>query len=317
MISKDSEGRTTTVAVVGPTAVGKTVVSIAVALRLGAEIVSADSRQIYRGMDIGTAKPTPAEQSLVRHHLIDIVEPSEVYDAARFASDAESVITDLLEDGVVPIVVGGTGFYLESLFTGLFEGPGRDDRIREELKRRMERTGPAALHAELAEADPEAASRIHPNDGARIVRALEVSLSSGVPLSRWQAGPAREPAYDPRYFGLTMSRASLYSRIDERVDRMMDAGLLDETRALVSSGRLEPNAPAASAVGYRELLPLATGESDDVESAVAAIKRNTRRYAKRQLTWFSSFADVTWLDVEALGTESAADRISAFCEAES
>jgi tRNA dimethylallyltransferase len=298
-------------AIVGPTGVGKTSVGVAVALALGGEIVSADSRQVYRGMDVGTAKPTSEERALARHHLIDIVEPSEIYDAARFAADAESTIARLLGAGITPLVVGGTGFYLTSLFEGLFEGPGRNDEMRDALRRRLAEEGAPALHHELAEADPKTASRLHPNDGSRIIRALEVLRSSGMPLSEWHTGDRREPAYTARYFALTMRRKALYRRIDERVDRMMAAGLLDEERALLASGRLTPDSPAASAVGYRELLPVAIGESDDVESAVEAIKRNTRRYAKRQLTWFSSLPVVTWLDVGELGAEGAAEGIVA------
>ena len=181
--------------IIGPTAVGKTAVALLVAAELGGEIVSADSRQVYRGMDIGTAKPTPDERRGVPHHLIDIVEPSETYDAARFASDAESAIAQLLDKGREPIVVGGTGFYLTSLFEGLFEGPGRDDRIRGELKAKAEAEGPAELHRTLSEVDPVSAERIHPNDAARIVRALEVQMSTGKPLSEWQATGTRTPAF--------------------------------------------------------------------------------------------------------------------------
>ena len=311
MSASSAKGRPEVLAIVGPTGVGKTSVGIAVARALGGEIVSADSRQVYRGMDAGTAKPTSEEQTLARHHLIDIIEPSEIYDAVRFASDAESCISGLLDADIVPIVVGGTGFYLTSLFDGLFEGPGRNDEMREALRQRLAREGARALHAELTQVDPKTAARLHPNDGSRIVRALEVLRSSGTPLSEWHAGDRRKPTYAARYFGLNMSKKALNARIDERVDRMMSAGLLEEERALLSSGRLTPDSPGASAVGYRELLPIAMEESDDVESAVEAIKRNTRRYAKRQLTWFSSLPDVTWLDVEKLTTEDAASRIAA------
>jgi tRNA dimethylallyltransferase len=295
--------------VIGPTAVGKTAVALQVALTLGCEIVSADSRQIYRGMDIGTAKPSPAERALVRHHVIDVVEPRETYDASRYATDAERAIADIRSRGTCAIVVGGTGFYLSSLFEGLFEGPGRDERLRSELNRRAAEEGARALHAELAAVDPDAASRIHENDGSRIVRALEVYLLSGRTLSDWHTEARRTPAFRPFYVGLRRERSSLYEMIDRRVDEMMERGLLDEVRALVASGRLSAGVPGASAVGYRELLPVVEGAADDLGAAVSLIKRNTRRYAKRQMTWFSSVQAIHWLDADAVGAAAAADHV--------
>ncbi len=309
-VRRDGQPPRPVTTIVGPTGVGKTAVGIAVARAVGGEIVSADSRQIYRGMDVGTAKPSAEERAAVRHHLVNVVEPSEVYDAARFASEAESVIGGLLASGVEPLVVGGTGFYIRSLFEGLFEGPGRDDSVRAELDESLSLRGVAALHEELREVDPETAERLHPNDSARIVRALEVYLSTGTPLSAWHDGPRREPAYAPRYFGLTMPRERIYEHIDRRVDHMMDAGLAEEVRDLVVSGRLAPGMPGASAVGYRELLPWATGGDQDLESAVGRIKLNTRRYAKRQLTWFNAIPDVVWLDLSQVGPDEAADTIA-------
>lgn len=295
--------------IVGPTGVGKTAVGMLVASALGGEIVSADSRQVYRWMDIGTAKPGASEQATVRHHLIDVVEPSETYDAARFASEAETTISSLTASGIEPLVVGGTGFYIESLFEGLFEGPGRDDDVRAELYAGLQERGAAALHGELAEVDPETASRLHPNDAARVLRALEVYVTTGTPLSVWHDRPRRTPACRARYFGLTMPRADIYARIDRRVDAMIDRGLLDEIRGLVDSGRLRANMPGASAVGYRELLPVATGETAGLDAAVETVKTNTRRYAKRQLTWFTSVHGVEWLDLSAMSHENAAERI--------
>lgn len=307
------DGRREILTIVGPTAVGKTAVAIAVAKRLRAEIVSADSRQIFRGMDIGTAKPTAAERSDVPHHMIDIVDPSDAYDAARFADDAEQVIARLLEKGTEPIVVGGTGFYLASLFEGLFEGAGRDDGAREALRVRLAREGAAALHRELAEIDPEAAERIHPNDASRIVRALEVFVSTGRPLSEWHSDPTRTPAYLARYVALTMDRGALCVRIERRVDAMMEAGLLDEVERLVASGLLREGTQAASAVGYRELLPLvaesASVEPERLAAAVEQIKTNTRRYAKRQVTWFSQLPGVSWVDIGDLDADGAARAI--------
>jgi len=313
--ARSGGGRREVLTIVGPTAVGKTSVAIAVARTLSGEIVSADSRQVYRGMDVGTAKPTAAERALVPHHLIDVVEPSEPYDAARYADDAERVIGGLLAAGVEPIVAGGTGFYLASLFEGLFDGARRNETVRDELRSRLAREGAAALHRELSRVDPESAERIHPNDAARIVRALEVHRATGRALSAWQAGGTREPKYRPRYVGLTMDRERLSSRIGRRVDAMMAAGLLDEVRLLVGSGRLREGTQAASAVGYRELIPLVAGSTEPdperLAEAVRRIKVNTRRYSKRQMTWFSRAAGVTWIDIGDLDAEAAARAVVA------
>jgi tRNA dimethylallyltransferase len=298
--------------IMGPTAVGKTAVALLVAARAGAEIVSADSRQIYRGMDVGTAKPTPEERSRVRHHLIDIVEPSERYDAARFAADAERVISGLLAASVAPLVVGGTGFYLESLYEGLFEGPERDDAVRGELELRLAAEGPEALHEALGRVDPGAAARIHPRDASRIVRALEVFRATGTPMSKWLEGPRRTPSYRPLYVGITMPRRALHERIGLRVEHMFRSGLTKEVKALRAGGRLLPGMPAASAVGYRELLELddaalGSPEGEAVARAAERIATSTRRYAKRQLTWFRSLPGVRWLDVQELGVEGVAE----------
>jgi len=310
MISgRDGDTRREVLTIVGPTAVGKTAVAISVATSLGGEVVSADSRQIFRGMDIGTAKPTMDERQLVRHHLIDIVDPSERYDAARFASDAEAVIAELVTGGVAPLVVGGTGFYVASLFEGLFEGPGRDTGVRDSLTDRAASEGTAVLHEELATVDPASAERIHANDLSRIVRALEVYITTGTPLSEWHEGPARKTAFSARYVGLTRSRDALRKRIDERVDAMMRDGLLEEIERLVSTGALSSSMPAASAVGYRELLPVVERGEGDQSEAVELIKRNTRRYAKRQMTWFRSIEGIEWFDLDVMTPEDAARTI--------
>lgn len=308
-----ADARRNVLTIVGPTAVGKTAVALAVAERLAGEIVSADSRQIFRGMDIGTAKPTAAERARVRHHMIDIVDPTESYDASRYAEDAESVIGSLIAGGIEPIVVGGTGFYLASLFEGLFEGAGRNDRAREELRARLEREGPEALHRELKGVDPESADRIHPKDAARILRALEVFRSTGRPLTEWHRRGTRPVQYRAHYVALTMDRGALHARIERRVDAMIGAGLVDEIRRLVAAGRLRQGSQAASAVGYRELLPLVAGsggvDRDALAAAVERIKTSTRRYAKRQLTWFSQLPNVSWIDVGNLDAEESAREV--------
>ena len=295
--------------VVGPTAVGKTAVSLALARSLGGEIVSADSRQIYREMDIGTAKPTADERRLVRHHLIDIIDPSETYDAVRFAADAEKAMVDIIARGATPLVVGGTGFYVASLFQGLFEGPGRDPELRAGLTERAASEGVRVLHQELKEVDPEAAKRIHVNDSFRVIRALEVYATTGRSLSKWQEEPVRAAAFSARYVRLTLSREPLYERIDRRVDAMMANGLLEEIEALVSRGVLSSDMPAASAVGYRELLPIVERGEGSTTDAVSLIKRNSRRYAKRQMTWLRSIEDAEWVELDDRTPDEAAAAI--------
>jgi tRNA dimethylallyltransferase len=301
-----SDPRPAILTVVGPTAVGKTALAITLARAAVGEIVSADSRQIYRGMDIGTAKPTQREQAQARHHLIDIVEPSERYDAARFASDAADLIDGMHGRGVVPVVAGGTGFYLRALFDGLFEGAGRFPETRRELEARAEAEGSAALHAELADVDPELAAKLHPNDRARVVRGLEVFRATGRRLSAWHGDPPRCPSFAPRYVGLRLDREQLRQRIDRRVDAMMAAGLVAEIEALVASGKLSSDMPAASAVGYRELLPIVESGEGGLAEAVELIKVSTRRYAKRQMTWFRAIDGVEWFDADAVEPEELA-----------
>jgi len=304
------DARRAILTIVGPTGVGKTAVAVLVARAVSGEIVSADSRQIYRGMDVGTAKPDPRTLTLVRHHLIDIVDPDESYDAARFADDAERAIDRVLEAGLEPIVVGGTGFYLASLFEGIFKGPGRDDAVRGALKERVGREGTASLHKELSAVDPAAAARIHPNDAARVVRALEVYRATGRRLSDWHAGGTGVRRYRAAYVGLTMPRRLLYAGIEQRVDAMIEGGLVEEVRALVAAGRLDERMPAASAVGYREILAFLREGGGDLQGVVRKIKESTRRYAKRQLTWFRALPDVRWIDVAADGVDGTAREIA-------
>ncbi len=301
------------ITIVGPTACGKTAVALEVAAMVGGEIVSADSRQIYRHMDIGTAKPTADELTRAAHHLIDILEPDERYDASRFADDAEDAIAALLARGVEPIVAGGTGLYIRSLFEGLFSGPGRDESVRRRLEDRVAAEGAAALHAELALVDPETASRVHENDSTRIVRALEVHALTGQPLSAWQSGPSRPPRYHPAYYALRLDRATLHERIARRVDAMVERGLVDEVRHLLLTRRLRPGSAAADAVGYREIIEALEdgGGPDRLRAAVEDIKTNTRRYAKRQMTWFRSVDEAVWLDIGTLGVQGTAEAIVA------
>lgn len=287
-------------AVVGPTATGKTRLAAELALRFGGEVVSADSMQIYRGLAIGTAKPTPEEMRGVPHHMIDFLDPSQPFSVADYVRLASRAVTEIRGRGKLPVVAGGTGLYVSSLLGGLcFSPEGRDDALRAELRRRAEREGPQALWNELRAFDPESAARIHPNNVGRVVRAIEVYRTTGVTMSE-QARRSREtpPPYDAAVVGLTYrDRAKLYEAIDRRVGAMMEAGLLGEARAVFS---MEHPGTAAQAIGYKEFFPYFRGECA-LEESVAAVRRESRRYAKRQLTWFRRVENVEWLFVDECG----------------
>lgn len=268
----------------GPTATGKTAAAIELAEKWGLEIISADSGQVYRGMDIGTAKPTAEEQGKVRFHLIDILDPIETFSAADFRERALEAIRDIESRGKRAMVVGGTGLYLKALEEGLFEGPSRDPAIRAELERRIGLEGVESLHRELQAIDPEAAKTIPPHNRQRIIRALEVYRITGQPISKFWAEHQAQAA--PTRFvkiGLNLSREEIYRRIDERVDRMFAAGLVDEVRTLVEKwGR---DAPGLRIIGYKET----------VAGTISLIKQKTRQYAKRQQTWFKKDRLIRWV----------------------
>jgi tRNA dimethylallyltransferase len=274
--------------IVGPTASGKTALALEVADRIGGEIVSADSRQIYRGLDVGTAKATAAERARVPHHCVDLVDPGEPFDVARFRVAAAGAIAAIAARGRVPIVVGGTGLYVRALLRGLCPAPPRAPALRAELEAALAAEGSGALHRRLAAVDPAAAARVAPRDTVRIVRALEVALATGVPLSRWQAehGFAERP-YEALVLGLARPMPELDARIEARANAMVAAGFLDEVRALAARGVV------VDAVGYREMLACVEGRTD-VATAVAATVRATRRFAKRQRTWFRREPGVVW-----------------------
>jgi len=277
---------------VGPTAVGKTVVTINLALGLGGEIVNADSLQVYRELDIGTAKPTPAERALVRHHLVDIASPDEAYDAARYMREGRQVIRELKARGVLPLVAGGTGLYIKALLHGLFADGGASPAIRERLQKEVHLQGLAALYERLSRADPETAARLPPGDTYRIVRALEVVEATGRPLSALLAEHRfRDSPYATVKLGLTMPREELYARIDLRVDLMLAAGWLEEVERLLN--RYEASIKPLQSLGYRHLVAYLQGQVG-WEEAVAQIKQDTRRYAKRQFTWFRADPEVRW-----------------------
>lgn len=280
---------------VGPTAVGKTALSVAVARAVGAEIISGDSMQVYRGMDIGTAKIRPEEAGGVPHHLIDIKEPDEDFSVAEFQARVDELIPQICARGRLPMLVGGTGLYVRAVVEKYtFTPMEADHELRARLRQEEERHGPGCLHARLQQVDPVSAARLHPNDLFRIIRALEVYAQTGVPISATQTAADAEPRYDDLMIGLTMDRAQLYARIDERVDAMLAAGWLEEVRRLLS--RYPPHVRALQALGYRELVLYLRGLLT-WDEAVALIKRNTRRFAKRQFTWFRRERRLRWLDV--------------------
>ena len=286
--------------ITGPTASGKTDLAIRVALKLDGEIVSADSRQVYRHMDIGTSKPGLAQRKQVPHHLLDLVNPDEVYSAGRFQRDAIAAISNVRNRGHRPIVVGGCGLYIRSLLNGLSPVPPVPPEVRARVRGEARRSGPAALFSRLKSVDSESARRIRPADRQRIVRALAVYEASGRPLSYWQARP-REGGHTGRaqVIGLRVEREELYRRIDARARRMLAQGLVDEVEVLIRMG-YAPEGSALGTFGYREIVGHLRGEIG-LEEAIRGIQQQTRRYAKRQLTWFRGEPRIQWVD--ALGSE--------------
>ena len=275
---------------VGPTASGKTALSLPVAERLGGEILCMDSMQIYRGMDIGTAKPTKEEQSRVPHHLHSFLDPDQAFSVSQYAALARETI----EKVAVPILVGGTGLYLQSLSVPMdFGAVGGDEQIREKYRRIADTQGREALHALLEKADPASAARLHPNDVRRVVRALEVYELTGVPLSSQKMPGPEDAPYDFQLYALDLPRDELYARVDKRVDEMVGNGLLKEVERLRKGG-LSPDAQSMQGLGYKELWPVLTGETR-LEDAVSLMKLRTRHFAKRQLTWFKRDERIQWL----------------------
>ena len=291
----------------GPTASGKTALAAELALRFGGEVVSADSMQVYRRMDIGTAKPTRSEQRGVPHHMIDVAEPEENYSVARYVADAVPIVDGILARGKLPIIAGGTGLYIDHLVAGRQFAPFQPDSgLRPQLQARARQEGLPALYAQLAQVDPDAAGNIHPNDEKRIIRALEVFLSTGKPLSQHDRESRALPS---RYTPLTIvlnfaQRPHLWERIDRRVDQMMAQGLEGEVRALLESG-IPPDCTAMQAIGYKELAA-AIRSGLPVQSGAEEVKLRSRQYAKRQLTWFRRSRDARWFEWEKIPDFSAA-----------
>ena len=277
------------IAVTGPTASGKTALAIELAKRLGGEIISCDSMQIYRTMDIGTAKPTKDELAEVPHHLIDVLPPDAPYSCSDYVKDAERAVEDIVSRGKLPIFCGGTGLYLDRFLRGgNDDGAACDDNLRDELKRFVDENGADALYERLVELDPEAAATIHKNNVKRVMRAVEICLVTGQKKSEIDKKNSEiVDKYDHKVITLAFqNRDLLYDRIERRVDLMIEHGLLDETKLLMDEGVFERSQTAAQAIGYKELLPYLRGE-DSLKNCIEELKKATRRYAKRQTTWFS------------------------------
>jgi tRNA dimethylallyltransferase len=290
---EDQAARPKVIVICGATAVGKTAMGIALAAAVGGEIISADSMQVYRGMDIGTAKPTAEERAAVRHHLIDILDPDEAFDAAQFARLARQLVYELHRRQKVPVIVGGTGLYIKALLRGLFRSDPASPEVRQRLRAEAGAEGPAALHARLAGCDPDTARRIHPNDAVRILRALEVFEVAGRPLSQLQ----REHQFGDTPFtalkiGLSIEREELYQRIDRRAAAMVAVGLEAEVRSLLVKG-YGPELKPMQSIGYSHMVAF-IGGSLSREECLRTLKRDTRRFAKRQLTWFRADPQIVW-----------------------
>lgn len=303
------------VVIVGPTGVGKTAVAVRLAGALPIEAVNADSRQVYRGMDVGTGKPTSAERAALPHHLLDVAAPDERYHVARFRADALRAVAEIRGRGRLPVVVGGTGLYVRALLKGLAPGPPADPTLRRELEA-LSRT---ALHRRLAAMDPGSAGRLHPNDRVRIVRAIEVAVAEprrpspdAAAAADWRLGVT---AWRLVMVGLGLPRDALRRRLGERAREMVARGMLDEVRGLLAAG-YDESLPAMGGIGYRQFAAVARGRSGE-EDALRLMIRDTVRYAKRQMTWFARDPEIRWIDVAAAGgIEGTAARVRARIEEE-
>jgi len=287
------------IVICGPTGIGKTSVGIRLAEIAGGEIISADSMQIYRHMDIGTAKPTADEQNRIPHHLIDIVDPDEDFDAVRFAKLARKEAMQLHHRGVMPFVVGGTGLYIKAFLQGLFHSNPVDPAIRERLQNEADEDGSSSLYNRLKQVDPDTADRLHPNDTYRIIRALETIESSGRSISEHhQDHRFEDEPFNALKIGLQMDRQALYDRIDQRVDIMIEAGLVDEVKNLLELG-YTADLKSMQSIGYRQVIDFIEGRLS-WDECVRTLKRDTRRFAKRQFTWFGADRQIQWHEPEQL-----------------
>lgn len=301
--------------IAGPTAVGKTEYAIETALRLDGEIVSADSMQLYRYMDIGSAKPTEDERSQVRHYLVDEIDPRQDFSVYEYQKRARAAIREVFRKGKVPVISGGTGLYIHSLMYEMdFSSRPDTKELRQQLEQKASEEGPEVLHRMLMEQDPEAAERIHPNNVKKIIRALEI-LQTGEALRPFEQSFVPVDEYDVCLIGLTRDRQELYQRIDRRVDLLMEQGLVEEVRKLSEMGLTE-DAISMKGIGYKEVFGFLRGEYSR-EEAVRLIKRNTRRYAKRQLTWLRRYQGLHWVDLSCCTKEETVEEILRYWKGES
>ncbi|NLC31753.1 MAG: tRNA (adenosine(37)-N6)-dimethylallyltransferase MiaA [Clostridiales bacterium] len=285
------------IGIVGPTASGKTALSMMLAQKYPIEIICMDSMQVYQGMDIGTAKPSIEEQKFIPHHMLDLVLPSDPYDVAQYQQGAHKAIEDILSRQRLPVLVGGTGLYLRALTQGLSLGhTPKVDSLREKYEALLVEIGNTALHEELYKVDKTSAQRLHPNDTRRVIRALEVYEATGKPFSSQKLPPIQDSPYDFKLYAADYPREELYRRIDRRVDAMMEAGLAMEVKMLLEQG-LTADMQSMQGLGYKELIPYLQGQAG-LDESVDIIKRRTRNYAKRQLTWFGKDKQVHWLQPE-------------------
>jgi tRNA dimethylallyltransferase len=285
----------------GPTAVGKTSAAIYLAGIFNGEIISADSRQIYRHMNIGTAKPEPKQLADIRHYLVDFIDPDQLFDARQFAQMANQIIFELVRKNKQPFVVGGTGLYIKALLNGLFEANFSDFSVRERLKKEADEFGKPALYEKLKKIDPETANRLHPNDIYRVIRALEVFEISGNSLSTLHQGHRfSERRYHVLKFGLYAEREILYKQIEQRVDMMISEGLIEEVQTLLKKG-YSPDLRSMKAIGYSHIINYLLGNCT-LDDAIRTLKRDTRRYSKRQMTWFQADHEITWIKPSEIKT---------------
>lgn len=298
------------IVIIGPTAVGKTRLSVELAQRVNGEIISGDSMQIYKEMDIGTAKVTKEEMQGVPHYLIDVKEPTEPYSVAEFQREVRELIDVISKKGCIPIIAGGTGLYIQSvLYDYQFSDTGKDEEIRVRLEKQVEEEGMDKVFEELRRIDPVSAENIHPNNVRRVIRALEVYHATGKTMAEYQESQEQELLYDVAFVGLTMDREALYDRINLRVDLMVEQGLFEEVESLYKKGIRD--CQSIQAIGYKELYGYFDGKLSK-EQAIEALKQNSRRYAKRQLTWFRNKMEVMWFDMTDANFEVILEEIFLF-----
>jgi tRNA dimethylallyltransferase len=298
------------IVILGPTAVGKTGIAIQVAENFNGEIVSADSRLLYRGMDIGTAKPTEMDRRKVPHHLIDVAAPDEEWSLAKFASSAKEIIHEIHQRGNIPFLVGGTGQYIRAIVEGWLPPPrAKDNSFREEMQKLAEKKGEEALHQELARIDPDSANKIHPANLRRIIRTLEIHHITGVPAS--QQRKKEPPHYEVLQVGLSLPRAILYKRIDKRIDAMMAEGFVEEVERLLSDG-CSLASPAMSAIGYKQIGLALTGENS-IEDAIQEMRKLTRQFVRRQANWFKvDDPSIIWITVDDRVVAAVSQKVRSF-----